>query len=36
LSVGANIFYFLVYVDDILITGNTSTMLHLLIQLLSS
>jgi hypothetical protein len=36
LSVGDDIFYLLVYVDDILLTGNISTMLHLLIQLLSS
>jgi hypothetical protein len=36
LSIGADIFYLLVYVDDILLTGNNSTMLHYLIQLLSS
>jgi len=36
LSIGADIFYLLVYVDDILLTGNNSTMLHCLIQLLSS
>ena len=36
LSIGADIFYFLVYVDDILLTGSNSTMLHRLIQLLSS
>jgi len=34
-SIGANIFYFLVYVDDILLTGSNSAMLHCLIQLLS-
>jgi len=31
LSVGADIFYLLVYVDDILLTGSNSTMLHCLI-----
>jgi len=36
LSIGADIFYLLVYVDDILLTGSNSTMLHRLIQLLSS
>jgi histone deacetylase 1/2 len=36
LSDGTNIFYLLVYVDDILLTGNNSAMLHHLIQLLSS
>jgi len=36
LSHGTNIFYLLVYVDDILLTGNNSPMLHRLIQLLSS
>ena len=35
LSDGSNIFYLLVYVDDILLTGNNSAMLHHLIQLLS-
>jgi hypothetical protein len=35
LYVGANIFYLLVYVDDILLTGSNSAMLHRLIQLLS-
>jgi hypothetical protein len=32
---GTNIFYLLVYVDDILLTGNNSNMLHRLIQLMS-
>jgi hypothetical protein len=32
---GTNIFYLLVYVDDILLTGSNSAMLHHLIQLLS-
>ena len=36
LSGGTNIFYLLVYVDDILLMGNNSTVLHRLIQLLSS
>jgi len=36
LSDGTNIFYLLVYVDDILFTGSNSAMLHHLIQLLSS
>jgi hypothetical protein len=36
LSDGTNIFYLLVYVDDILLTGNNSAMLHRLVQLLSS
>jgi len=36
LFVGVDIFYLLIYVDDILLTGSNSTMLHLLIQLLSS
>jgi histone deacetylase 1/2 len=36
LSDGTNIFYLLVYVDDILLTGSNSAMLHRLIQLLSS
>jgi hypothetical protein len=36
LSVGADIFYLLVYVDGILLTGSNSTILHRLIQLLSS
>jgi hypothetical protein len=36
LSDGTNIFYLLVYVDDILLTGSNSPMLHRLIQLLSS
>ena len=36
LSDGTNIFYLLVYVDDILLTGNNYNMLHHLIQLLSS
>jgi hypothetical protein len=35
LSDGTNIFYFLVYVNDILLTGSNSVMLHHLIQLLS-
>jgi histone deacetylase 1/2 len=35
LSDGSNIFYLLVYVDDILLTGSNSAMLHHLIQLLS-
>jgi len=36
LSDGTNIFYLLVYVDDILLTGSNSAMLHHLIQLLNS
>jgi len=36
LSDETNIFYLLVYVDDILLTGCNSVMLHRLIQLLSS
>ena len=36
LSDGTNIFYLLVYVDDILLTSNNFAMLHCLIQLLSS
>ena len=36
LSVGADIFYLLVYIDDILLMGNNSTILYCLIQLLSS
>jgi hypothetical protein len=36
LSIGADIFYLLVYVDDILLTGSNSAMLRRLIQLLSS
>jgi len=36
LSDGTNIFYLLVYVDDILLTGSNSAMLHHLVQLLSS
>ena len=36
LSYGTNIFYLLVYVDDILLMGSNSVMLHHLIQLLSS
>ena len=35
LSVGVDIFYLLVYVDDILLTSGNSTMFHYLIQLLS-
>ena len=35
LSVDTDIFYLLVYVDDILLTGRNSVMLHRLIQLLS-
>jgi hydrogenase maturation factor len=35
LSVGVDIFYLLVCVDDILLTGNDFTMLYHLIQLLS-
>jgi hypothetical protein len=35
-SVGADIYYLLVYVDDILFTGSNSLMLQRLIQLLSS
>ena len=35
LSDGTNIFYLLVYVDDILLTGSNYAMLHHLIQLLS-
>ena len=34
--IGDGIFYVLVYVDDILLTGSNSTLLHRLIQLLSS
>jgi hypothetical protein len=33
---GTNIFYLLVYIDDILLTGSNSAMLHRLVQLLSS
>ena len=36
LSYGTNILYLLIYVDDILLTGSNSTMLHRLVQLLSS
>jgi hypothetical protein len=36
LSIGADIFYLLVYVDDILLMSRNSVMLHRLIQLLSS
>jgi len=36
LSDDTNTFYLLVYVDDILLTGNNSAMLHHLVQLLSS
>jgi len=36
LSDGSNIFYLMMYVDDILLTGSNSAMLHHLIQLLSS
>jgi hypothetical protein len=36
LSDGTNIFYLLVYIDDILLTGSNSAMLNRLIQLLSS
>jgi hypothetical protein len=36
LSDGTNIFYLLVYVNDILLTGSNSVMIHRLIQLLSS
>jgi len=36
LSDGTNIFYLLIYVDDILLTGSNSAMLHHLVQLLSS
>jgi hypothetical protein len=36
LSVGTNIFYLLVYVDDILLMSNNSSMFNRLIQLLSS
>jgi hypothetical protein len=36
LSVGTNIFYLLVYIDDILLMSNNSPMLNRLIQLLSS
>jgi hypothetical protein len=36
LSDGTNIFYLLVYVDDILLTGSNSAMFHHLIPLLSS
>jgi hypothetical protein len=36
LFIGADIFYLLVYVDDILLTGSNSALLHRLIQLLSS
>jgi len=35
LSDKTNIFYLLVYVNDILLTGNNSIVLHRLIQLLS-
>ena len=35
LSVGVGIFYLLVYIDDILLTGSNFIMLHCLIQLLS-
>ena len=35
LFISANSFYLLVYVDDILLMGNNSTMLHRLSQLLS-
>jgi len=35
LSVGADIFYLLVYIDDILFTGSNPMMLHCLIKLLS-
>jgi hypothetical protein len=35
LSDGTNIFYILVYIDDIMLIDNNSTMLHHLIQLLS-
>jgi hypothetical protein len=35
LFVGADIFYLLVYIDDILLTSSNSAMLHHLIQLLS-
>ena len=35
LSIGADIFYLLVYVDNILLTSSNSLMLHHLIQLLS-
>jgi len=36
LSIGVDIFYLLVYVDDILLISRNSIMLHRLIQLLSS
>ena len=36
LFVGVDIFYLLVYINDILLTGSNSTILHRLIQLLSS
>ena len=36
LSDGTNIFHLLVYVDDIMLMGSNSTMLHHLIQLLNS
>jgi len=36
LFIGANNFYLLIYVDDILLRSSNSTMLHYLIQLLSS
>jgi len=36
LSYGTNIFYLLVYVDDVLLTGSNSAMLNHLIQLLST
>jgi hypothetical protein len=36
LSDGTNIFYLLVYIDDILLTCSNFVMLHRLIQLLSS
>ena len=35
LFVGVDIFYLLVYINDILLTGSNSTILHRLIQLLS-
>jgi len=35
-SIGADICYLLVYVDDILLTGSNSLLLQRLIQLLSS
>jgi hypothetical protein len=36
LFINVDIFYLLVYVDDILLMGSNSAMLHCLIQLLSS